>query len=64
MNLMFYEHQQPLGMAPPKAGTTCAYLSWSTPTVRLSHLPGKLGSEPFMRCITGVSVGTRLILRR
>jgi hypothetical protein len=51
-------------MVPPMAGTTCAYISLSTPVVRLSRLPGKLGGQLFVRGIAGVSVGTLLILQR
>jgi hypothetical protein len=54
----------PPSMAPPKAWTACAYLSWSAPVIRLSSLHGKPGGEVFMHGTAGVSSGTRLILRR
>jgi hypothetical protein len=36
-------------MAPPRAGTAWAYLSWSALIVKLSRLPEKSGDEPFVR---------------
>jgi hypothetical protein len=50
-------------MAPPKVGTTCAYVSLPAFVVTLCRLPGKLGGEPFMRGTVRVSVGTRPTLR-
>jgi hypothetical protein len=44
-------------MAPPKAGTTCAYLSWSVFFVELNPIPREPMDEPCVRGVIIVHVG-------
>jgi hypothetical protein len=47
---------------PPRAGTSCAYLSWFVSTVELNHLPGKPGGEPCVCGTVGRPIDIQLIL--
>jgi hypothetical protein len=47
---------------PPKAGTTCAYLSWSVSTVKPNHLPRNPGGKPYAGGTVGVPVDILLTL--
>jgi hypothetical protein len=49
-------------MTPPRAGTTCAYHSWSVPIVELNCLLGKPGDEPCMRGTIELPVAIQLTL--
>jgi hypothetical protein len=49
---------QPPSTTPPRAGSTCAYLSSPTLGARLSRLPGRPGGEPSERGISRASAGT------
>jgi hypothetical protein len=51
------ELPQLLSMAPPRAGSSCAYLSSSILYVGLSRLPGRLRGEPSEHGIVGVFAG-------
>jgi hypothetical protein len=49
-------------MVPPKAGTTCSYLSWFVSTVELNCLSGKPEGEPCVCGTIGGPVDIQLIL--
>jgi hypothetical protein len=57
------ELPRPQSTAPPRAGSTCVYLSSCALTVRLSRLPGRLKGEPSGCGIVEVFVGISLTLR-
>jgi hypothetical protein len=49
-------------MAPPRAGTTYAYLSWYVLIAKLNRLPGKPRDEPCMHGTIVVPIGIQLTL--
>jgi hypothetical protein len=51
----------PPSMAPPRAGSICAYLSLSALSVRLSHLHGRPEGEPSEHGIIKVSASTQFV---
>jgi hypothetical protein len=44
-------------MAPPRAGTTYAYISWPVLVAKPNHLPGRPEDEPCVRGTIGELVG-------
>jgi hypothetical protein len=47
---------------PPRAGTTCAYLSWFVSIVEPIHLHGKPGGEPRVHGTIRRTIDIQLIL--
>jgi hypothetical protein len=47
---------------PPRAGTTCAFLSWFVSVVELNRLPGKPWDEACVCGTVGVLVGIQQTL--